>query len=82
LSGKQAKPAQFLVGEDHFLTVIAAFQMAQATEARIAAQFRGREPEKDCRSMLLNPILPISVHENHRLSSRERSTRESKLEFS
>jgi hypothetical protein len=67
LSGQQAKPAEFLVGENYFLAVVTAFQMAQATEARIAAQFDGREPEKDCCSMFLNPILKIPVHESHHL---------------
>jgi hypothetical protein len=68
LSGQQAKPAEFFVGENHLFTSVAVFQMAQSTDARKASEFGRGQPEQDSRPMLLDPILKIPVYESHRIS--------------
>jgi hypothetical protein len=57
LRRQHAKPAQLLVGENHLLAALAAFQMAQAVGERIPPQIRQGQPYQNGGSMLFNVIL-------------------------
>jgi len=62
LRHEQANPAQFLVSENDPLPFVVVFDVTQARNARIAAQFGWRHTEKDCRAILINVIKNVSAH--------------------
>ena len=62
LRNEQANAAQLLVRENDLLALVVALEVAQARNARIAAQLRRRHSQQNRCAMFINVIANVSVH--------------------